>query len=306
MAKSKNLPDYVIPVATYDTLRKYAQAFAEGHLNLLFLGGPPGAGKSREIRAAVGGDACWIDGTATPFRIYGLAYEFRNQPIVLDDVDGLYRDGNGIRLLKSLCQTERVKTVAWQTSAAALDREGIPRQFTTNSRVVIIANEWKSLNANVTALEDRGHILHFDPSAVEIHRQAGTWFWNQEIFDFVAAHLHLLERPSLRIYQLAWEQMAAGLDWKSLVLSRCLRGTALEVAKLKADPTFGSEEERVQAFVAAGMGCRATYFNHAKRLQTANPVPPIVLSQTAPPSAENSPFDLIESLLQRFGRLGNG
>jgi hypothetical protein len=196
MTKSKSLHDSVVSVATYSELEHYARAFAGGHLNLLMLCGNPGLGKSQCFRRALGGKVCWIDGNASAFGIYRQAHEHRNRPMVLDDVDGLYRDRQGIRLLKALCQTDRVKTVSWHTAAAT--RDGIPRQFSTTSKVAIIANEWTALNADVAALQDRGHCLQFAPSAVEVHRHAAGWFWDQEIFDFVAAHLHLSNNLSLR------------------------------------------------------------------------------------------------------------
>ncbi len=258
MAKSKSLPDHVLRVRTYGELERYAEAFAAGHLNLLMVCGDPGLGKSRCVRRAVGDQACWIDGNASAFGVYLQAYEHRHRPIVLDDVDGLYRDRAGVRLMKSLCQTEEVKSLNWQTDAPTLGRRGIPRQYTTTSRVALLVNQWKSLNADVAALEDRGHFLVFEPSALEVHRQAGLWYWDQEVFDFVASQLHLMGRPSLRTYVLAWELKRAGLDWRQGILSRCLGGAALEVARLMADSAFSREEDRARAFVERGHGCRAT------------------------------------------------
>src|SRR5208283_4128850 len=156
------------------------------------------------------------------------------------------------------------------------------------------------------ALEDRGHCLHFAPSAAEVHRQAAEWFWDQEVFDFVAMHLPWTNQHSLRTYVLAWELKAAGLDWRQAVLSRCLTGAALSVAKLKADPSFGSEEERVRAFVAAGLGCRATYFNYAKKLQLQKGPPQIKLTHASPPEAVKSKEDYLDTLRRRFGPLGKG
>ena len=89
-------------------------------------------------------------------------------PHQIDDVDGLYGDRSGIRLLKCLCQTEEEKAVAWHSDARSLERQGIPREFTTRSRVVIIANDWKALNKNVAALQDRGHVVFFEPSAADV------------------------------------------------------------------------------------------------------------------------------------------
>jgi hypothetical protein len=268
--------------------------------------GPPGVGKSRSVRQALGNQVCWIGGQATPFGIYLQAYEHRNQPIVLDDVDGLYADRLGIRLLKALGQTERTKTVSWQTAAPTLGQCSIPRQFTTTSRVVLIGNDWKTLNHDVAALEDRGHLLLFEPSPLEVHRQAARWFWDQEIFDFVADHLHLMVQHSLRTYFHAWELKQAGLNWRQGVLGRCLTGAALEVAKLKADPTFASEAERVRAFVQSGAGCRASYFRHAKKLRPITDQLKIMLTQSTPPVEESPLSNHLDQLRRRFGHLGNG
>jgi hypothetical protein len=135
-----------------------------------------------------------------PWQASSPSFDRENKPIVLDDVDGLYTDRAGIRLLKALGQTERTKTLSWQSDAPTLERRGIPRQFTTTSRVALVGNAWKTLNADVAALEDRGHLLLFEPSTMEVHRQAARWFWDQEIFDFVANHLHLMAQHSLRAY----------------------------------------------------------------------------------------------------------
>src|SRR6266446_6398681 len=303
MAKPPGLPSHAVRMTTYGGLEQYVRAFAEGHLNLLMVFGPAGVGKSRCVRHALGSQVCWLGGQATPFGIYLQAYEHRHKPIVLDDVDGLYADRLGIRLLKALGQTERTKTVSWQTAAPTLGQCSIPRQFTTTSRVVLIGNDWKTLNHDVAALEDRGHLLLFEPSPLEVHRQAARWFWDQEIFDFVADHLHLMAQHSLRTYFHAWELKQAGLNWRQGVLGRCLTGAALEVAKLKANPAFGSEDERVRTFVQSGAGCRASYFRHAQKLRPALRPPKILLTQTSPPVDEVSPDIYLEQLRRRFGRL---
>jgi hypothetical protein len=268
--------------------------------------GPPGVGKSRSVRQALGSRVCWIGGQATPFGIYLQAYQHRHAPIVLDDVDGLYADRLGVRLLKALGQTERTKTLSWQTAAPTLERCGIPRQFTTTSRVALIGNDWKTLNADVAALEDRGHLLLFEPSPLEVHRQAARWFWDQEVFDFVADHLHLMAQHSLRAYCRAWELKQAGMNWRQGLLARCLTGAALEVAKLKANPGLASEAERVRAFVQSGAGCRASYFRHAKKLQPAVATPKIALTRTTPPVDTGAHADHLDRLRRRFGHLGNG
>ena len=102
------------------------------------------------------GRACWIEGNATPFGMYVKLYRHRDQFVVIDDVDALYADRSGVRLLKCLCQTEDAKAVAWHSDARSLERQGIPREFTTRSRVVIISNDWKTLDKNVAASRTAG------------------------------------------------------------------------------------------------------------------------------------------------------
>ncbi|PHQ35119.1 hypothetical protein [Rhodopirellula bahusiensis] len=253
-------------VSTYGEMTRFVEAFAEGHLNLLIVLGEPGLAKSQTVRSVMA-NACWIEGNATAFGVYSQAWNHRDQVIVLDDVDSLYSDRNAVRLLKTLCQTDPVKRVSWQTASAALDKQGIPRAFETTSRVVIIANEWKTLDKNVAAVQDRGHVIRFQPSASEVHQQVRSWFNDDEIYDWFGRHLSLVINPSMRQYVRASELKAAGLDWRSMLLQETLPATTSLVAKLKSDVRWSTESERVQEFVRLGGGCRATYFNHAKRLR---------------------------------------
>src|SRR5262249_9921444 len=194
----------------------------------------------------------------------------------------------------------------WHTLTPILELHDVPQQFTTTSRVALIGNDWKTLNADVAALEDRGHVLCFEPTALEVHRQAAHWFWDQEVFDFVALQLHLIVQHSLRTYGQASELKQAGLDWKRAVLSRCVSGAALWVARLQADPSFASEAARVQAFIAADGGCRATYYHYARKLRPKNEAPRIVLTHKTPPKAGTANPDPLGDLRRRARLVGNG
>src|SRR5271166_4611335 len=189
--------------------------------------------------------------------MYVRLYRHRDQFVVIDDVDALYSDRSGVRLLKCLCQTEEEKAVAWHSDARSLERQGIPREFTTKSRVVIISNDWKTLNKNVAALQDRGHVLLFQPSVAEVHAQAGKWF---------AANLHRIHEPSLRHYVRARELKAAGIDWTDVLAVEAENPRARLAAELLASTDYNSTAARVKAFVEQGGGCRATFFNYQRKL----------------------------------------
>jgi hypothetical protein len=216
----------------------------------------------------------------------------------------LYANREGVRLLKCLTQTDPLKTVSWHTDAPTLLRDHIPQEFQTTSRVAIITNEWKTTTRHVAALQDRGHLVIFEPSALEVHQRTGEWFWDQEIFDFIGARLHLMREASMRHYLAAWELKQAGMDWRRLVLSRCLSGKALLVAQLKASPDYASEARRVRAFIACGGGSRSTYFNLCKRLQAQAVTAPSTCLKSPPPPfrpADQNHLRLLRKWKGNFG-----
>ena len=175
-------PHKVLRLTTYERLGEYLRAFAQGHFHLMILVGAGGLAKSRSVSAVLGdGKACWIEGNATPFGMYAKLYRHRDQFVVIDDVDALYADRSGVRLLKCLCQTEEEKAVAWHSDARSLERQCIPREFTTKSRVVIIANDWQTLNKNVAApqylsrmLPSMADQIPLDPLASRLGRLIGS------------------------------------------------------------------------------------------------------------------------------------
>src|SRR5947199_7657422 len=259
-------PKKALHVTTYQRLEQYLGAFAQGHFHLLILVGAGGLAKSRSVRAVLDGKACWIEGNATPFGMYAKLYRHKDEFVVIDDVDALYAERRGVRLLKCLCQTEEEKAVAWHSDARSLERQGIPREFVTKSRVAIIANDWRTLDRNVAALQDRGHVLLFEPGAAEVHRKAGTWFDDQEIYDWFGRNLDRVREPSLRHYVRAKELKAAGMDWTDVLAVEDENRRARLAAELLASATYDSTAARVKAFVEQGGGCRATFFNYRKRL----------------------------------------
>lgn len=265
--RSKRLQETAIVLTRYREVESFVEAFATGHINLLILVGSHGLSKSRTVRHALGDDACWIEGNASPFQIYAELYSHRDRFVVIDDVDSLHAEKSGVRLLKSLCQTEPEKRVTWHTAAKALKQEGIPREFTTTSRVVIISNDWRSLNHNVAAVEDRGHVVHFRPTAAEVHAKTAEWFCDREVYDWVGERLHLVEKPSMRVYYRAQELKRAGLNWKRVLPEAPTDRRRKLAVELLRDSTFSTQEARARAFSAQGGGCRATFFNHVRRIR---------------------------------------
>ncbi len=265
--KETGQPSDAIVVTTYQEFEAIVSAFSAGHINLLLIIGQHGLGKGRTVRGKLSGDVCWIQGNATAFGMYLKLYQYRDRFVVINDVDALHADRNGIRLLKSLCDTEPEKTLAWPTAARDLIREGVPREFSTKSRVAIISNDWHTPNRNVAAVEDRGHKVVFEPTAAEVHRKTGEWFTDTEVYNWIGDRLHLIATPSMRLYIRASELKNSGLDWKKLLPLAPENWRKRIATQLLSDPTFETQEARAREFTIRGGGCRATFFNYARRLR---------------------------------------
>ncbi len=217
------------------------------------------------MKRAVGPASLWVEGSASAFGIFRALYENRGKPVVPNDFDTLDTDRDCVRLLKCLCQTDPVKTVSWYTGAVGRNKD-IPRQFETTSKVVIVANEWKTLSENVRAVENRGHLLFSEPSPAEVHRKVSEWFWDQEVYDFMGENLHLLPGLSMRHYVQAAKLNEAGMDWLDILHRESFIEKTVLCAKVKNDPQHRTEAQRVAAFKELGGGGRSTYFAHAKKL----------------------------------------
>lgn len=241
-------------VTEYRELGAYVRAFAAGHLKLMLVSGPPGVGKSFAVRRAVGGSAAWVDGNATSFGLYCFAYRNLDLPIVLDDVDRFYRDRNGMRLLTALCQSDSGSWVSWETDARRLRTESIPQRYYTSSHLCLVTNSWDRVGPDVKALEDRGHFVLFAPTAEEVHREAASWFWDQEVYDEVGRELSLYVAHSFRTYIRAHETKSAGLDWRLTLQERRLRGDAVVPAEprrvLGTPPTARDSVREMRELIA--------------------------------------------------------
>jgi hypothetical protein len=269
-------------ITSYKDLEQWADAFTnKDGLPLLFLVGHPGTGKSNAFKARLTGDLRYINAVhMTDFQMYKELYRSRNMPIVLDDVDEALKNRGIVRMLMALCETDdAARLVAWLgTESMLTTRKGsklvrVPQEFQTTSRVCVISNDWSILTSKFGALLDRGTIVFFDPDAAEIHRHAGWWFLDQEVYTFIGEHLDIIGRHSFRSYVRAANLKRLGLDWKAVLLetwtndqARCSRTEAL-VKRLLADPTYKTDAERIEAFMAhPDGGCRRTWFNIKKKL----------------------------------------
>jgi hypothetical protein len=274
------LPREVITLTSYVQLMLYLAKFAAGELGLVLLLGRHGTGKSESVKQALGISSSpqarshaaspgvlYIEGHLRPFGLYRGLWEHRDQPVVLDDLDKLYADADCVRLLKPLCNTDRIRQIAWLTNLTR-GACNTPASFTTTSKVVLIANEWRSLNPNVRALEDRAIVLHFRPSNKEVHDKVAEWFQDREVYEFIGRLLPLTHAISMRHYCKGSQLRRAGLlDWQTSVIQMVVADPRMAgMLAVQHEPNLRTERQRVERFVATTGFSRATYFRMKARL----------------------------------------
>jgi hypothetical protein len=267
--KMPKVPDGFEVVRTYARLGFFFRAFGEGTLNLLAVVGPPGTAKSTHARTVAGEGAAVIEGGASPYGLYEHLYDARDLPVILDDSDRVFREKQGIFLLKMLCQSEEKKVIQWNTVTPEIRAGELAKEFTTTSTVCIIANSWPAENPDVAALESRAETLYFLPSPEEIHAYAGGWFRDREpeVYDFIGRHLDCLDAPDLRLYYKAGQRRRMGDDWRGYVLSRCYQGDEAVAAGLLRDVQFPSDHQRALEFAQRTGRSSRTFYRLKRRLE---------------------------------------
>ncbi len=257
-----------LQVSTFDEFTHFVRQFAANLIRFLMIVGGPGIAKSQSVRRSVGNRPhLFLETHATAFGMYHKIYEHRGMPIIIDDLDHLYRDQASVRLLKSLCNTDPVKRLCWPSRHPDIVSGEVPASFTTSSPVCLIANEWNTANANVGAIEDRAIVVQFTPSVGEVHVKVREWFDDEEVYDFIEEHLPYITRPSMRHYLKGKELRQACPDrWKELLLTTMgLNEKIKAIRQLITVSDYANDAERVAAFEAGGFGSRATFYRWKKR-----------------------------------------
>ncbi len=138
---------------------------------------------------------------------------------MIDDANEFLAEKLNQQFVRSLTETDAYKRMEYDSASKTFQAMEIPSHFYTKSPVCIISNWWADTPL-FRALESRAEFFNFAPSCCELHREVGTWFWDQEIYDYVGKNLHKLRSPDARLYVKAANRKEAGLSanpWKSLI-----------------------------------------------------------------------------------------
>jgi DNA polymerase III delta prime subunit len=149
--KKKYEGDYELqdPETIFEDMKEYINMVVDGKMYAAVFSGQPGTGKSYRTKKYLeerglkkGKDFIWYKARATAVGLYKLLYENRDKIIVLDDLDSVHKDTTAINVLAGVLDTQKERTVDWQTGPPVKDDKGelIPRSFTFVGKVFFLTN----------------------------------------------------------------------------------------------------------------------------------------------------------------------
>lgn len=259
----------MINIKTYEEYREYMQAFKLKKLNLLTVVSRGGLGKTFISEEELMTEAPLVfTGHVTPMAMYKALYERTREEddviVIFDDVDALMLNKTNVALLKQLCDTRETKTIRYLTSSGQLN--GIPREFDTRCKVLMLMNDLQPEDLNLRALMTRSHLVNFVPEDTEILDNLKTFGKDKEILDFIHVYAPFSSALNLRCYVRAVELKESKLDWKmSIVNDLKVDPQLLEIHKLLKK--YKTNIEREKHFSES----RATFYRKLKYLLSKNP-----------------------------------
>ena len=162
----------------FDIMDSMTQAVVDGVVRSMIVVGPPGVGKSfnvvKKLEEAnlfnmIGGDIRYevVKGATTALGLYAKLYEYSREGdvLVFDDCDSILMDELSLNILKAALDTNKKRTIHWNSDSKLLQREGIPNKFDFKGACIFITNikfdnvRSAKLRDHLSALESRSHYI---------------------------------------------------------------------------------------------------------------------------------------------------
>ena len=117
----------------------------------------------------IGGDIRFevVKGATTALGLYAKLYEYSKEGdvLVFDDCDSILMDELSLNILKAALDTNKKRTIHWNSDSKLLQREGIPNTFDCKGACIFITNikfenvRSAKLRDHLSALESRSHYI---------------------------------------------------------------------------------------------------------------------------------------------------
>jgi hypothetical protein len=177
---------------TLDDLYEITRRLAAGAFNSLMVSGRAGTGKTFSVTKALqdeglreDDDFIVVSGAVSVIMMYKKLFQYRNQVLVFDDCDAVFRDENGRNILKAALDTKRIRRISYLKKSGlvfdpkdfennpegeflAIENGLVPAYFDFGGRVVFISNLPKDKADPDGAIRSRSILIDVNPDDVTL------------------------------------------------------------------------------------------------------------------------------------------
>lgn len=159
-----------------------------GASNSLFVGGRGGVGKTHTVETTLqamglrdGTGYFKNAGSVSAAALYALLFRYKNDILLFDDSDDVFKDQEARNVLKAATDTKRIRKLVWNkmgkniaepdemTDDEILDSGLIPRYFEFTGRIIYISNLPINKLDPDGALRTRGFLIDVNPTEMEVY-----------------------------------------------------------------------------------------------------------------------------------------
>ena len=247
----------------FEILDDMTRAVKKGDVRAMIVTGPPGVGKSfgvekvlskHDVFANVAQDEKLkkyevVKGAMSAIGLYKKLFEFSDKKCILvfDDCDSVLMDDLSLNILKAALDSNKKRTIHWNTDSRLLRSEGVPNSFEFKGGAIFISNikfdhvKSKKLRDHLEALESRCHYLDLtiDTEREKLLRikqvvsECGMLddydledYAKQEVVDFIVANASRMRELSLRmVLKVADLRASLPAKWRAVVEVTCMRNS---------------------------------------------------------------------------------
>lgn len=145
----KTMQEAKKPSVMFDDMNNLAKMVAKNISPSLVVTGQPGLGKTFNITKTLtemglkeNEHFVHVKGRCTAAGMFITLFENSNKLIIFDDCDSVFKDADGVNLLKGALDSYDKRTITWMSAKGLKNNDGdyLPRSFTFTGRIIFISN----------------------------------------------------------------------------------------------------------------------------------------------------------------------
>jgi len=145
----KTMQEQKAPSTMFDDMNNLAQMVAKNISPSLVVTGQPGLGKTFNITKTLtdmglkeNEQFVHVKGRCTAAGMFITLFENSDKLIIFDDCDSVFKDADGVNLLKGALDSYDKRTITWMSAKGLKTNDGdyLPRSFNFTGRIIFISN----------------------------------------------------------------------------------------------------------------------------------------------------------------------